>query len=549
MGLNTGSTSAPYTVAASTNYCPMTSKLNGFRFITSGGGSGTFYSNNIAGLTGICTSAPCVSGEPMASTCQCPAGKVPSGASCVACGVGSYAPTVGSTACTACTNGQGSAGSTSVAYTVATDTSLSTCPFVCNYGYGYNSATGLCEACDQGQYASAQAKLDILFCLFDMLNFFPQAKNACSQCGAGAYAGSTAQSVCQSCPPGTYSSSAGAIACQDCTYTPPAPGSGLYVQPCTSTANYMPVNCPACGVGQTLSCTPTLYASPPVCTSCAAGTYQATSFAAGTAYPPSCSNCNPGFYTSLTGQARCFICSNSAPANGVYAAWTVPATSATCPISCNAGYAPQVQNGVTVCSLCGKGYYKSAGATVCSQCTGAGANMVNAGLAYWLTPVLFNESWNGCPWDCVVGYAPNAARTSCVQCIAGQTFNLQAGKPTADNSPLYPSACSACGTCGAGSYVASACTVSQNTQCSPCSGNCPAGKYIVPCTATADRVCVACKTTCNAGFYMSGVCDGTGSADTISCVACASPGICPANTFMPAGQCPGNGAADAQCRY
>ena len=165
--------------------------------------------------------------------------------------------------------------------------------------------------------------------------------------------------------------------------------------------------------------------------------------------------------------------------------------------------------------------------------------MVSAGLAYRLTPILFNESWNGCPWDCMVGHAPNAVRTACVECMPGQTFNLQAGKPTADYSPLYPSVCSACGTCGAGSIAAF--TISQNIQCNPCSGGCLAGKYIVPCNATADRVCVACNTTCNAGFFMSGACSGTGPSDTIACVTCSSPAICPENTFMPADQCPGTG--------
>ena len=170
IGLNTPSTyntasgptsaGAPYTIPASTSYCPETSKLNGFRFITSGGGGGAFYSNSIAGLTGICTSAPCLPGEPLASSCQCPKGKVPSGASCVACGAGTYAPTVGSVTCTPCTNGQGSAGSASVAYEVAQDTSSSTCPFMCNLGYGYSGSTGLCQACNQGQYGSAQVLLD-----------------------------------------------------------------------------------------------------------------------------------------------------------------------------------------------------------------------------------------------------------------------------------------------------------------------------------------------------------------------------------------------------
>ena len=158
-----GTTTVSSTVFSSTNYCPQGAKLAGFRLETNGGNTNDFYTNNIAFIAGICTSAVCVTGDPAPGTCLCPIGTIPSGTSCVACGAGSYAPTVGSTACTACTNGQGSAGSTSVAYTVATDTSSSTCPFVCNYGYGYNSATGLCEACDQGQYASAQAKLVIPF--------------------------------------------------------------------------------------------------------------------------------------------------------------------------------------------------------------------------------------------------------------------------------------------------------------------------------------------------------------------------------------------------
>ena len=124
--------------------------------------------------------------------------------------------------------------------------------------------------------------------------------------------------------------------------------------------------------------------------------YQATSFAAGDAYPPACSYCSAGFYNVSTGQAQSTTCSDVAPANGVYAAWTGPATSAVCLISCNAGYMLQVQNGVAVCSLCSECSYKAPGYTdtVCTQCTGAGPNMVKA---YWLTPILFHQSWNGCP--------------------------------------------------------------------------------------------------------------------------------------------------------
>ena len=130
----------------------------GFRFQTNGGNpTHNNYANNIAFMTGICQLHTCVVWDYW-RTCQCNACFIEASAynPCILCGAGSYTSAPEFTVCKNCVNGQGSGGSMSVAYEVAQDTTSSACLFLCNFGFGYNSAIGLCQPCNEGSYASAQ---------------------------------------------------------------------------------------------------------------------------------------------------------------------------------------------------------------------------------------------------------------------------------------------------------------------------------------------------------------------------------------------------------
>lgn len=519
---DTRDTAGQTTGVSATYMCAPGSLINGFSYLP-----GT---TNMKSISALCKSALCSSNHnQFALGCGCSAGTYSSisANTCLACPIGTFSAQNFMTVCTACTGGGVGGSSTRPA-----DTSMVTytsnggtqdaCSYNCNAGYGVSPGTdGTCLPCTPGYYKSAVDK------------------SSCIQCGPGTYSSASASISCTACPGNQYQPNYASGSCFECFRGNPAPGK--YILDCTPTtqANFAP--CPACDAGNVLNppCDPSSI-TVPVCQACPAGTHQSVAIGlgyAGTAYV--CQACPAGTYSSSTGSASCLGCSKQPPANGNWAPWASPVSDA-CPFQCNAGY--QMDASGNVCSACPLGKYTpvSAGTQTCVACT---LSLVNG---YWLRPVLFNVSWNGCPWDCNAGYYADFKTGNCIPCNAG--YFARAGTQRADDTQAA-NVCLGCATCVAGyTYESTACTPLTDRECATCTAACNAGYYVRHCNLTADRTCIACKQTCGSGNYMVGVCTGGDTQDTVGCSACSGPSICdPGKTYMPAGQCPGNKRVNAGC--
>lgn len=497
------------TTGVSVTYmCAQGSLLYGLWYITGGVG--------ISSIAGVCKAKKCsTTANQYVAGCGCSAGTYYSAGAnaCVACPVGGYSKNDFATTCAACTVG----GTTGVTYTSNGGTTDS-CSYNCNAGYGFSGAA--CVGCTPGYYKGAADK------------------SVCVQCRPGTYADGTGTVACTGCPAGKYQPNYAGATCFDCIRVNPA--QGYYTLDCTPTSTYGSSQCTTCAPGYILNppCNPSS-TTVPACQACPPGTHQSFSIPGGYAGTPYvCQQCPPGTYSASSGAAGCLGCSRQLPSNGNWAPWASPVSDA-CPFQCNAGY--QKDGAGTGCVACQPGKYTptAAGGQTCVACT---LSLVNG---YWLRPVLFNASWNGCPWDCNAGYYANVRYGNCIPCPA-ESF-ARVGLQRADDTQVA-NVCLGCSKCVQGTYESVACTPLTNRECATCQIACSPGYFVRPCNMTADRTCVTCKTRCTSGQFMTGVCTGLDTQDTIGCQNCSGPGICDlGKTYMPTGQCPGNKRANAGC--
>lgn len=451
---------------------------------------------------------------------NCPAGQysVSYGQSCAGCEVGKYNGGTYATSCTQCLVG---VPSTAEGWDFAALTYSSSggatdsCQYTCNAKYGKGILSSGCEN---------------LCC--KCLPGYHSPSGTCLICPAGSYASGLGNTACTPCEAGKTQPNAGSASCSFCQDL--APVAGYYQVACTATSNTQNLRCTGCLSGKYLSpdCGGT---QPPACVNCEAGKIQTVAIAAGYTGPKIlCDVCAAGLYQSGIGKDRCDNCKNPTPANGAYAPWTAPSVNGTlCPTQCNAGFG---WNG-TQCARCAPGTYAPGGLVpaACASCLALTRN------AYWVTPVAFNRSWSGCPWDCNAGYyrTPDG---NCAGCAAG-TFS-QAVR-LVDTEP--PNACRACSVCGAGQYSSVPCNASRDTVCSPCRTGCFPGYYLTQCTPTTNSLCAPCRASCAPGQFMASLCAGASYEDTVLCLNCSSPAACVSGLYMPPGQCPGNTLRDAAC--
>ena len=468
-----------------TYLCAQGSTINGFSYLLTSNGNG------IKSISAICKSTLCSSIQNRQGyECGCTAGSWYNFLlnTCVVCPVGAYSPTNFAVECTPCKIGGNYISSTGV-----TDTSMLTytsnggtsdsCSYNCNAGFGVSPGTGgTCTACVAGRYKSAVDKSE------------------CLLCNAGTYTSSSGSTRCTACPGNQYQPNPGSQWCYVCVWVSAAPGK--YILDCTPTTESNSRDCPACSAGNILNppCDQTS-TTVPLCQACPPGTYQPNPILSGYGGPAyACQTCLSGFYSASSGAGGCLKCTRKLPSNAAWAPWTSP-TSDACPIQCNAGY--QLDPSGSVCTACPPGQYTpiSSGVRTCVACTLSLSN------GYWLRPVLFNSSWNGCPWDCNAGYYANFMTGNCIPCPAG-TFTRTGVLRVSDSQA--PNICLACSTCSRGATFESVpCTSLTDRQCGTCTNRCNTGFYYRPCTLTADSTCIACKSTCAAGQYMSGACTGT----------------------------------------
>ena len=486
----------------------------------------------VYGLTFFCTPITCGPADTNVLKCTCPAGKYkadPFNGGCQTCPVGQYSASANLRGCSYCSAGgapiPGSSDRTftGTIYTSPPGMASDSCTYTCDVGY--EGVGTYCTPCKAGYYKTTQGTI------------------ACTACAAGSASSVVGRTTpCTACSPSDstphYQNQPGQSSCNDCTPTTAA--INYYVIPCTSTSDAISTPCPRCNAGTQLAVAcpaGNTLTSPPACVACPAGTFQSQN----NALAAVCSICPVAKYTTLTGQPGCLDCA-AAPANSVYIAPTSAAQASTsaCPFTCNAGYYTVGRT----CATCTLGNYALNSALV--SCTPNPPN------SYLLTPILFNCTYDGCPWDCNAGYYRTAGK-ACAPCTAGSTFAAASAMRTMDSA--LPNTCTPCTTCSLdatnplrSSYESSPCTVTSNRICTACKTTCNAGFYVGTCTLTSNTACLPCKTSCPSGSYISGFCSGTQASDVITCIPCTSYTTCRPGTFIPSNQCPGNTYADVLCR-
>jgi hypothetical protein len=280
-------------------------------------------------------------GWPVATPSDCPAGHKTylNGTDavlfvCVACGIGRFADTINTPACSSCPAGRysGALGATSVSFcaecppgteTPEAATSTDEC-LQCAAGKFSSVLSGfVCEFCVAGRYATGEAA------------------TSCELCGVGRYStviNATSPSVCVACHEGRYGPSTGGSSLQD--------------------------SCLQCQAGRYAALTGTAS-----CTSCPNGR---ASSSVGASAVATCANCSSG-RVALPASSTCTAC-----VAGKFA----PVLQAVC-LDCPAGtISLAAQHGAGSCALCTHGRYSAAGGSACAACTAGRTSQAGYGACH-----------------------------------------------------------------------------------------------------------------------------------------------------------------------
>ena len=481
---------------------------------------------------------------------SCSAGYYLSGTTCTQCAAGTYSTGGTVTACTSCTAAAGyycAVGSTQAAGT--------TCPagYYCAGGSAnktacaagtFNPSSGssavtACQKCSAGTYcgSNAQVSSDVcVACVAAAGHYCPEGTGSSTgaSCPVGKYCtGGTAQPAdctvaagyyCPinsttaagvGCPVGYFSTATGAVTtCTACTaaagyYCPSGSAAAAGVicpayKYCTGTTN-APVTCMTahgsyCPAGSSTNAGTTCPAGY-YCegddhgsTPCPQGTYNASVGAPDATY---CVKCGIGTYNDKTAQSSLQACLTCAAAAGSYCpTGSTATTGSSCPAgsSCAGGSANAV--------ACAAGSYAAGGTSTCTACTAAAGKYCPAG---------FNSAAGT---NCPAGQYCTGGATLPINCAVAAGNYCPAGSSTASGV-----------NCPAGTYSGATGAVASCANCTATGGYyCPAGF-----TSPAGQLCPT-------GLF----CDG-GTAQPSSSSTTAS-GYCDQSHY---GNCPkypsGNG--------
>jgi len=266
---------------------------------------------------------------------------------------------------------------------------------------------------------------------------------SCTQCAAGEYSISTGSTACTSCPTGAFSASTGATNCTNCsagTYKPTALftiSSGL----CTSSGSFIySPNYPSnyntydsCSITVVISGTlnaaafytesdfdllsvttggvTTTYSgtSGPSSLSVAAGSTVSFTSDLSVQYrgwmiklTASCTSCAAGTYQASTGSTSCYSCPS-----GYYQASTGSTSCTSCP---SGSYSASV--GATACSECAEGRTSASGASSCMTSPSHSCEIRKWYQDGWCDPInnVASCNYDGgdcCNSTCGVGYSTN----------------------------------------------------------------------------------------------------------------------------------------------
>ena len=375
------------------------------------------------------------------------------------------------------------------------------CTSLCTIGYFLNDMESACEPCTA--------------CTYDILAPCGAHEDTmCSSCVIIAHGTIVSHDPCEYACFAGYWWNADAEACVACsTYDADA----IIVSECNATHDVVISTCPLLENGDaTTTEAPCMYV-------CDAGFWFDTAATACVG----CSGCANGYdiVTQCSGQADT-MCSACVHIENGYAT----TTEAPCMYDCDAGFwFDMAASACVMCSDCAAGYdvidqCDGQADTVCSTCvhiengyatTTEAPCMYVCNARFWFD--VGNTACVMCS-DCANGYdivtqCSGQADTICSTCAP-----IENGHATTADSPCAYE-------CTSGYYWDASSMV-----CEMCSGPCGAGEYIVTqCTATEDRVCDACDEVANAELVHHIDClyecvDGFFAVNSTLCQACGTCG-------------------------
>lgn len=264
---------------------------------------GACAAGSFASATGMTSCTACPAGtfsSSQASSCTlCAAGQwSTSGASsCSICAAGTYSPIAGATACLPCPKGF---------YSDANSTTCVACP-INTFSNTVQASRSGCQSCSTLAFTTKVGQTECQVCPVGST----YSNSSCQPCSAGYYSSDATNGACLHCALGFYASINGSTQCSQCP-------SGSFT---TATASTTLGNCSVCDVGYSYdfgsaSCQPCAagyHASTKgYCTTCAPGSYTASSAAAVVTGTDSCPSCASMTYASNAGATSCVGCvSNS----------------------------------------------------------------------------------------------------------------------------------------------------------------------------------------------------------------------------------------------
>ena len=129
--------------------------------------------------------------------------------------------------------------------------------------------------------------------------------------------------------------------------------------------------------------------------------------------------------------------------------------------------------------------------------------------------------------------------------------NQCTGRGTVDLSKCVPCTDPSTAGCGFNQYMHQLCSATSlyDGVCRNCELSCigasansslaPTGQFkLIPCTGTtsSNLVCANCSQNCALGYYVTNLCNGTGTSDATTCAECT----CPAGSYAPSNTCTGS---------
>ncbi|KAL4859859.1 Nucleolar GTP-binding protein 1 [Chlorella vulgaris] len=466
--------------------------------------TGTFVVSG-EGILGTSTGATCPPGSFKAGAdCEaCPVGYTCDGTtSQTACGVDSYNPYVGATACLACATCRTGGGCTDKTSVAGSD--YCNIPYVdvtCTAGQNYDETSNACVACEAGTYSTD----GVMECAECPAGQVPTAgKDDCDPCTGNTVAPVGGLVVCEACPMGSIAN-VGVQDIIDRTECVPC-SAGLYS---TGTA------CQACAAGtyRTGDATP----ANNVCKRIPAGYREKTGVAARSEIVP----CEKGTYSFWVGSARTpsdpTTCKVAGESDRLYA----PRVGMQQGLPCKAGTRPSNSgsaSGADMCTPCAPGTYRdfSTNSATCALCD-AGRESGPSGRAACTPcqPGFFNLNGDDFCSACPLNKAqPLPGQTDCNSCLAGEeTFD--------DGN-------SVCSKCAKGFYNPSAIPNPSNPSCVAA----PAGGYVNTTGAKTYTPCGVGTFSDETGSDWCDICPPGQYANTKGSKACKT---CPAGTYSSGG--------------